>query len=97
MQVDSKAGGQRQTPGYHPHESHCQHLEINKLLTSPNQPAGNERQQHLTVLRTTMIFTFPAKTRKKRKENLEENHNKDKPKDVERLKKEKPAGKWWRG
>ena len=29
--------------------------------------------------------------------NLKENHNKDKPKDVEWLKEEKPAGKWWRG
>ena len=33
----------------------------------------------------------------KQQEDLEENHDKDEPENVEWLKEEKPSGQWWRG
>ena len=58
MQVYLKTGGgQRQTPGDHPHDSHCQHLQVDavyKVPQSTNQtgPAGNAKQQQQVTLRS---------------------------------------------
>ena len=60
MQVDSKAGRQRQTPGHHPHDGHCQHLEVqmtfkihsvynaSKVQVQLNS-TGNAKQHQLNV------------------------------------------------